>query len=454
LDFKGIINPFLSDTIAAIVTPIGIGGIGVVRVSGPKAKEIAFSITGKIPKARFATFSSFSDSSGVLIDQGIALLFLGPNSFTGEDCLELQGHGNPIILNLLLSSCLEQGARLARPGEFSERAFLNGRIDLVQAEAIADLIESSTSLAARMAARTLQGDFSKLVHSIVDDLIVLRTLVESTLDFPEDDIDSPSNLKIDTCLINLIDKVEYILVEAHQGERIRHGLNIVIAGRPNVGKSTLLNRLLNDEAAIVNPLPGTTRDVLRFEMQVEGLPIVLVDTAGIRDTEDPIEAEGIRRARKQFETADVILWVFDGKFSLELPVITCLPDDVKLICIRNKVDLIADLRDDHISSEYSFLDISALTGQGIDLLRIYIKDISGIGDLGEGSFIARQRHLYSLEKGLASLRNANELINSSSGSEVVAMELLEAQKAFDEITGRFTTDDLLGEIFSSFCIGK
>jgi tRNA modification GTPase len=442
------------DTIAAIATPVGIGGIGVVRVSGPRTKEIALSIIGKVPKPRYATFCSFSDSGGISIDQGIALFFLGPNSFTGEDCLELQGHGSPIILDLLLSSCLEHGARLARPGEFSERAFLNGKIDLVQAEAIADLIKSSTSLAARMAARTLQGYFSELVHSLVGDLIRLRTLVESTLDFSEDDIVLPSKSKIDTCLINLINRVEYVLAEAHQGERMSHGMNIVIAGRPNVGKSTLLNTLLNNEAAIVNALPGTTRDVLRFDMQVDGLPIVLVDTAGIRETEDPIESEGIRRARKQFETADVILWVFDGNFSLEMPEITCLPDDVKLILIRNKIDLIEGLRDDDIPADYSFLAMSALTGQGIDLLKFYIRDISGIGDLGEGSFIARQRHIYSLEKGLESLRNAYELINCSFGSEVVSIELLEAQRAFDEITGKFTTDDLLGEIFSSFCIGK
>jgi tRNA modification GTPase len=305
-----------------------------------------------------------------------------------------------------------------------------------------------------MAARTLQGYFSELVHSLVGDLIRLRTLVESTLDFSEDDIVLPSKSKIDTCLINLINRVEYVLAEAHQGERMSHGMNIVIAGRPNVGKSTLLNTLLNNEAAIVNALPGTTRDVLRFDMQVDGLPIVLVDTAGIRETEDPIESEGIRRARKQFETADVILWVFDGNFSLEMPEITCLPDDVKLILIRNKIDLIEGLRDDDIPADYSFLAMSALTGQGIDLLKFYIRDISGIGDLGEGSFIARQRHIYSLEKGLESLRNAYELINCSFGSEVVSIELLEAQRAFDEITGKFTTDDLLGEIFSSFCIGK
>lgn len=442
------------DTIAAIATPVGIGGIGVVRVSGPGTKKIALSIIGRVPKPRYATFCSFLDSSGHLIDQGIALLFTGPNSFTGEDTLELQGHGGPIILDALLSSCLEHGARLARPGEFSERAFLNGKIDLIQAEATADLIESSTELAARMAARSLQGEFSRIVRSLVDDLIDLRLLLEATIDFPEEDIGFASKDRIHSGLRSLITRVVSVLAEAHQGERIRDGLTAVIAGRPNAGKSSLLNALLKYDAAIVTSIPGTTRDLLRCDMQIDGLPIRLIDTAGIRETEDPVEYEGVFRARKQFESADVILWVYDGRFALEVMELSSLPNDIKVILIRNKIDLKTTIKEDHVPDRFSFIALSALTGQGIEDLKSHLKMIAGIGDLGEGSFIARRRHLYSLEKGLKSLRKAVEVIDCDLGFEVIAMELLEAQRAFDEMTGNFTTDDLLDQIFSSFCIGK
>lgn len=442
------------ETIAAIATPLGVGGIGVIRVSGPDTKQIAFSIIGKIPKPRLATFCSFLDRGGNLIDQGIAILFPGPASFTGEDTLELQGHGGPIILDSLLSCCLEHGARLARPGEFSERAFLNGKIDLVQAEAIADLIECSTALASRMAIHSLQGEFSNKVHSLTDDLVNLRKSLEATLDFPEDEIDLPSAIQIDFGLKDLATKFEFIITEAQQGERVRNGLTVVIAGRPNAGKSSLLNALLKYDAAIVSPIPGTTRDLLRCDMQIDGLPIRLIDTAGLHETNDPVEYEGVSRARKQFETADVILWVYDGRFALELLELSSLPVDAKVVLVRNKIDLKQNIVEDNIPDDFFVIGLSALTGQGIDGLRKHLKMIAGVGDLGEGSFIARRRHLYSLEKGLKSIRNAIASHTHKFGAEIVAMELQEAQRVLDEITGKFTTDDLLEQIFSSFCIGK
>jgi tRNA modification GTPase len=442
------------DTIAAIATPTGIGSMGVVRVSGPGVKRIGLAILGKLPKPRFATFSTFRDPAGAVIDQGIALLFRGPCSFTGEDILELQGHGGPVVMDLLLSCCLEHGARLARPGEFSERAFLNGKIDLVQAEAIADLIESSTSLSAKLAIRSLQGAFSRCIHSLIEDVINSRTFIEATLDFPDEDIDVCSMEYFKSNLQDLIINAEEILSDANQGERIREGLTVVIAGRPNAGKSSLLNALLKYDAAIVTPIPGTTRDVLHFDMQVDGLPVRLIDTAGIRDTNDQLELEGIRRAREQMALADHILWVYDGQFFFDPEELKELQPSVPVTLVRNKIDIASLGEETSAPDGWAIIGLSALTGYGMEELRNHIKSKAVLSRFGEGSFIARRRHIDSLRRGLVALRSALLALENDVQAEVIALELQECQRAFGEITGEYTSDDLLGRIFSTFCIGK
>ncbi|WP_295584230.1 tRNA uridine-5-carboxymethylaminomethyl(34) synthesis GTPase MnmE [uncultured Lamprocystis sp.] len=443
-----------ADTIAAIATAPGVGGLGVVRVSGPDARAIALAVTARALRPRRASFCGFLASTGQPIDEGIALFFPGPRSFTGEDVLELQGHGGPVVLDLLLSRCLELGARPARPGEFSERAFLNGKLDLTQAEAIADLVESTTSLSARLAMRSLQGAFSRRVHALVDDLVRLRTGVEATLDFPEEDIDDNLSRDLRERLIALIVATDQVLFEAHQGERIRDGLHVVIAGRPNSGKSSLLNALVQYDAAIVTPVPGTTRDLLRCNMEIAGLPVTVIDTAGIRETQELVEQEGVRRARAQLGKADQILWVYDGSLGLDSEELSGLPQAAKVTLIRNKIDLVTPLPAPVNTHGFIEISISALTGAGIDDLRRHLRATSGVQGLGEGSFVARRRHLDALRRGLTALHSSKVSFETRLGPEVVALELRDAQHAFGEITGEVTSDDLLGKIFSTFCIGK
>ena len=443
----------VSETIAAVATPRGMGGVGVIRVSGPLAAAIAEAILGRVPRARQATFASFRSADGSCIDEGIALLFPAPRSFTGEDVLELQGHGGPVVMDLLQQRCLELGARTARPGEFSERAFLNGKLDLTQAEAVADLIESSTALSAQLAVRSLQGAFSRRIESLIEGLIRLRTYLEATLDFPDDELDLQAEPVVADDLDVLISGTRQVIAEAHQGERIRDGFTVAIAGPPNAGKSSLLNALSLADAAIVTPVPGTTRDLLRVDIQVDGLPVRLVDTAGLRDSQDPVEQEGVRRARDQIARSDLVLWVYDAAIGLDRSEFADMPPGVPLTLVRNKIDLLKTepARD---ASEPDEIALSALTGEGLDRLHRHIKARAGVESLAEGAFVARRRHLEALELGLAYLETARRAFRMGTGLEMIALDLTAAQQAFGEITGAFTPDDLLGRIFASFCIGK
>lgn len=445
-----------SETIAAIATPPGIGGIGVVRVSGPLAPAIAKGLVGRVPEPRLATLAGFRARDGEPIDQGIALFFPAPNSFTGEDVLELQGHGGPVVLDLVLRRTLVLGARPARPGEFSERAFLNGKLDLAQAEAVADLIESTTEVAARLAGRTLQGTLSRRVEDLLAGLVRLRTFVEAAIDFPDEEIDFIADSQVGAELRNLIRDTEGLMAGAQQGQMIREGLGLVIAGPPNAGKSSLLNALSGTDAAIVTPIPGTTRDLLRREIQIDGLPLHIIDTAGMRPARDPIEQEGIRRAREQIEHADRILWVFDGQTDPGHAGLASgtLPAHVPVTFVRNKIDLTGTPAGLVAGSSGPEVAISALTGAGMDSLRGHFKTVCGFSASVEGAFIARRRHLDALERTLASLLSALQVLEDSPAAELVAEDLRQAQQALGEITGKFTPDDLLDRIFSGFCIGK
>ncbi len=444
----------VTDTIAAVATPPGLGGVGIVRVSGSGATHIATSVLGGLPAARSATFATFRDAAGGFIDQGIVLYFPAPASFTGEDVLELQGHGGPVVLDLLVQRCLELGARPARPGEFSERAFLNGKIDLAQAEAIADLIESSTALSARLAGRSLQGVFSRKVDDLIERLIRMRTYIEATLDFPDEELDLSADLGVSDDLRILIDLTTEVMDAAHLGQVIRDGLAVVIAGLPNSGKSSLLNALSGQDAAIVTPIPGTTRDLLKLDIQVDGLPIRIVDTAGLRHSEDLVEREGVRRARAQIDQADLVLWVYDAVEGPDPLIRESFPERVPVTSIRNKIDLCGLSSGSSQVETGTEIALSAKTGEGLDLLRSHLRDRAGLGALTEGAFVARRRHLDALHRGLAHLRSAQDALAQSAGAELVAEDLLQAQHALGEITGRFTSEDLLARIFSSFCIGK
>ncbi len=443
-----------ADTIAAIATPTGLGGVGIVRVSGPLAPDIARAILGRNPRPRYATFASFRSVDGSPIDQGIGLFFPAPASFTGESVLELQGHGGPLVLDLLLERCLQLGARSARPGEFTERAYLNGKIDLAQAEAVADLIESSTALGARLAARSLQGDFSRRVDALTEGLIAARTYLEATLDFADEEIGPLSEAPLASDLDALIASAEEILSLAYQGERIRTGLRVVIAGPPNAGKSSLLNALAKVEAAIVTPIPGTTRDVLERDIQIDGLPVRLADTAGIRETLEPVEQEGVRRARDQIAQADLVLWVYDAAAGVDADGLAELPAAIPIVLVRNKIDLIGPRPAAPPTRPHAEIPISALTGEGLQDLRAHLRAFAGVAPPGEGAFMARRRHLEALSRGLDALRIARLALDRDSAPELVALDLHEAQRAFGEITGAFTPDDLLGRIFATFCIGK
>ena len=447
-----------TETIAAIATPPGAGGIGVVRVSGPDVRRIGEAVIGALPRPRHACLAGFIGLNGEPIDQGIALYFPGPSSFTGEDVLELQGHGGPVVMELLLQRTLTLGARIAKPGEFTERAFLNGKLDLAQAEAVADLIESTTARSARLALRTLSGTFSDLINALVERVIELRTFIEATLDFPDEEVDEFDQTGLLNQLPELLSSAENIMQRAYQGQLLRDGMKLVIAGAPNAGKSSLLNALAGSDAAIVTHLPGTTRDVLRERISIDGMPIHIADTAGLRATDDPIEREGVRRARAEIQQADQILWLYDAEAdpgNNAFPQQSDLPAAVPVTLIRNKIDRIGEEASICQSvNGHTQIALCAKSGTGVDRLRTYLKSSAGLGDASDGEFIARQRHVDALSRAIERLRQANANHRFGQPPELIAEELRVAQQALGEITGTFTPDDLLGRIFTSFCIGK
>ncbi len=443
------------DTIAAIATAPGRGGVGVIRISGPKAQSIAQHITGKLPPIRYARHGVFIDpNTQDVIDDGLCLVFAAPHSYTGEDVVELQGHGGPVVLDRLLHHLLQLGARLARPGEFTERAFLNGRIDLTQAEAVADLIDAGNQAAAQAASRALQGGFSKRISPLTTALIGLRVRIESALDFPEEEIDFLSDPQIAKQNQQLLHDFDALLAETEQGVLLREGMRIAIIGKPNAGKSSLLNQLAGEDRAIVTDIAGTTRDVLRAEIQIDGLPVHIIDTAGLRESDDPIEQEGIRRAWVEIEQADVILLLRDDReqYSPHDKALRAQMPAKPLIEIHNKIDLTGGIAG--FNTERRILNISAKTGAGLPELRSHLKQLMGFKTTEGGQFIARRRHLDALIQARAEIAAAQTALTDQKAGELAAESLRRAQMALDQITGKFTADDLLGEIFSTFCIGK
>ncbi len=446
-----------SDTIAAIATAPGRGGVGVIRISGSNLLPFAFALTGKTPRPRYATLADFKATDGSTIDTGLLLYFPNPHSFTGEDVLELQGHGGPVVLQMLLARCLDLGARLAEPGEFSRRAFLNGKMDLTQAEAVADLIDAATASAARSAVRSLQGEFSRAIGELNEELINLRMLVEATLDFPEEDIDFLKAADAFGRLERLQRKLAEIFDRAGQGKLLQSGLHVVLAGQPNVGKSSLLNRLAGDDLAIVTPIAGTTRDALRSTIQIEGIPLHIIDTAGLRETEDEVERIGIERSWKEIERSDVVLLLVDsrsGVVEADRDILQRLPANLQRITIYNKIDLAERHPERHEEADGVAISLSAKANQGIELLRQELLRIAGWHQT-EDVFIARERHLRALSAAQEHVAAARSVVEDILPAlELFAEELRLAQHALGEITGEFTADDLLGVIFSRFCIGK
>ncbi len=444
-------------TIAAIATAPGRGGVGVIRISGSNLLPFAFALTGKSPKPRYATLADFLAADGSTIDTGLLLYFPNPHSFTGEDVLELQGHGGPVVLQLLLARCLDLGARLAEPGEFSRRAFLNGKMDLAQAEAVADLIDAATASAARSAVRSLQGEFSRAIGELNEELINLRMLVEATLDFPEEDIDFLKAADAFGRLERLQRKLAEIFDRAGQGKLLQAGLHVVLAGQPNVGKSSLLNRLAGDDLAIVTPIAGTTRDALRSTIQIEGIPLHIIDTAGLRETDDEVERIGIERSWKEIERSDVVLLLVDSRTGVteaDCEILERLPKNLQRITIYNKIDLAGRPSERHDEADGVAISLSAKANQGIDLLRQELLRIAGWHQT-EDVFIARERHLRALATAQEHVAGARSVVEGVLPAlELFAEELRLAQQALGEITGEFTADDLLGVIFSRFCIGK
>lgn len=452
----------MKETIVAQATPIGRGGIGILRVSGPLATEVAQQVLGKCPKPRVADYLPFKDQDGSVLDQGIALFFKAPHSFTGEDVLELQGHGGQIILDLLLQRILKiHGVRIARAGEFSEQAFLNDKLDLAQAEAIADLIDATSEQAARSALKSLQGEFSNKINQLVDSVIYLRTYVEAAIDFPDEEIDFLADGKIEGHLNDIISQLERVRKEAKQGTILREGMKVVIAGRPNAGKSSLLNALAGREAAIVTDIAGTTRDVLREHIHIDGMPLHIIDTAGLRDASDEVEKIGIQRAWTEIAQADRVLLMIDstesqqGDFHTEwADFLAKLPSNLPVTVIRNKVDLSGEPEGLETDGAFTVIRLSAQTQVGVDLLREHLKKSMGYQSSTEGGFLARRRHLVALETAADHLQRGHIQLTQFRAGELLAEELRMVQNALSEITGQFTSDDLLGNIFSSFCIGK
>lgn len=451
-----------NDTIAAIATAPGRAGVGIIRVSGPLAKAIACQVLGFDPRPRYAHFGPFIGPAGAVLDEGIGLFFPNPHSFTGEDVLELQGHGGTVILDMLLRAVCDLGARLARPGEFSERAFLNDKLDLAQAEAIADLIESSSEQAARYAVRSLQGAFSQRIDSLVEALTHLRIYVEAAIDFPEEEIDFLADGKVAGDLDLIRSDLAFILTEARQGTILRDGMQVVIAGRPNAGKSSLLNALAGREAAIVTAIEGTTRDVLREHIQIDGMPLHVIDTAGLRDSPDEVEQIGIARAWEEISQADRILLMVDATTTSETDphriwpdFIERLPESAPVTVIRNKVDLSGEgIGLASSAGAAPVCRLAARSGEGLDGLREHLKECMGYTSSTEGGFLARRRHLDALEKARDLIDQGKHQLAGYGAGELLAEDLRAAQEALGEITGTMTADDLLGKIFGSFCIGK
>jgi tRNA modification GTPase len=468
-----ILPTYYQETIAAQATAPGRGGVGIIRISGPEAINAAITILGKVPEIRKAEYLPFRNKNNQTLDQGIALFFKAPNSFTGEDVLELQGHGGPVILDMILKEVLDiDKIRMAKPGEFSEQAFLNEKLDLTQAEAIADLINSSSEQAAKCALQSLQGNFSKLVNEMVESIIHLRMYVEAAIDFPEEEIDFLADKKIVNDLKAIITKVENVRQQAQQGSIIREGMRVVIAGRPNAGKSSLLNALSGKETAIVTDIAGTTRDVLTEQIHIDGMPLHIIDTAGLRESTDKVEKIGIERAWQEIYQADRVLLMVDATDhnSVESDELTIkkdwpeffekLPANIGLTIIRNKADIsntitgYKEVSDSSSTSIHSIVTLSAKTGKGVGSLKEHLKTIMGYQGSTEGGFMARRRHLIALENTHEHLKTGLEQLEAYVAGEILAEELRICQQELDQITGEFTSDDLLGKIFSSFCIGK
>lgn len=451
-----------TETIVAQATPSGRGGVGIIRVSGPQASSVAKQTLGRCPAPRKAEYLTFVDDNGDVIDQGIALFFKGPNSFTGEDVLELQGHGGPVVMDILIKSILQNPSiRLARPGEFSEQAFLNDKLDLAQAEAIADLIDASSEQAARSALRSMHGAFSERIHQLVESVTQLRIYVEAAIDFPDEEIDFLSDGKIQGDLEHIMLDMAAVQKQAKQGSLLRDGMRVVIAGKPNAGKSSLLNALAGRDAAIVTDIAGTTRDVLQEHIHLDGMPLHVIDTAGLRDSPDKVEQIGIERAWQEIRNADRVLFMVDSS-DTESTVpqeiwpefVGQLPDAIGLTIIRNKVDLSGESAGQDDSGEYPVYRISANQHLGLDALVEHLKDCMGYHEAGEGQFTARRRHLDALERASYHLENGKHQLLVNLAGELLAEELRIVQQHLSEITGEFSSDDLLGRIFSSFCIGK
>ncbi len=447
------------DTIVAVASPAGRGAVAMVRVSGAEVPRIAREILGYMPLPRHARLASFFDAEGNCLDQGLALYFPAPASFTGEHVLELQGHGGPLVTDLVLRRVLELGCRMARPGEFSERAFCNGKIDIAQAEAVADLIDAGTAAAAKAAVRSMRGEFSARIAELQAQLTELRAYVEAAIDFPDEEVEFLSGAAIGARLDQVFSGFDSIIAAARQGSLLREGLNVVIAGKPNAGKSSLLNRLVGDDVAIVTAAPGTTRDLLRQHLELDGLPLNLIDTAGLRIASDEAEEEGVRRARAEMRRADRVLYVedatrIDERSAARLAAaIEELPPDVPLTLVFNKIDLTgAAAHATHGAVTEIFL--SAKTGAGLDLLRAHLKESAGYRDSESGALAARRRHLDALRRAQALVQSAAEVLSRPQAFELFAEDLRLAQCALGEITGEFTGEDLLAAIFGSFCIGK
>ena len=441
-------------TIVARATPPGRGGVGIVRVSGPAVLVIAEAMLGQCPAARVATLADFRDANGQILDTGLALFFPQPHSYTGEDVLELHAHGGPILLDLLVERVVGLGAQLARPGEFSERAFLNEKLDLLQAEAVADLIDAGSRAAARAARRSLAGEFSAAILGLNEQVTGLRMYVEAAIDFPEEEVDFLDTVELRRRLDAVALEFDRLEQTAHQGRLLREGLHVVLAGRPNSGKSSLLNRLAGYDAAIVTAEPGTTRDLIREQLDIDGLPVHIVDTAGLRDSADPAERQGVERTRGQLAVADLALLVVDACDAESVsPLQAELAPGVPVIIVRNKIDLTGEPAGTDRGDPLT-VNVSALTGAGLDDLRTAIKVRAGFSVPGEGTVIARQRHLDSIRRARAYFESGRAQLENHQAGELLAEDLRAAQHALAEITGEFTSDDLLGRIFSGFCIGK